>query len=72
MGVFRIKLPGGAQNSYTIQKIFIRYHEQKFCIKFAFSVQHWTGLSIEKYKTSVFGVLIKVLISVLNFSTESA
>ena len=28
----------------------IKYHEQKFCIKFAFSGQHWTGISIRKCK----------------------
>ena len=46
--------------------------KKKNCIKFAFSGQHWTGLSIEKCKNSVSAVLIKKSISVLNFSTESA
>ena len=40
--------------------------------KFAFSGKHWTGLSIEKCKNSVFVVLIKISISVLNFSPEWA
>ena len=45
----------------------IKYHEQTlFCIKFAFSGQHETGISIEKcFKKSVFEVFNK------NFSTES-
>ena len=53
--VFRLKLPGGAR------KIFPLIHVQKFCIKFAFSGEHWRGLSIEKYKKS----------HILNFSAES-
>ena len=53
------------------EHLFIKYHEQKFCMKFAFSGQHWTGLSMEKCKNSIFGVLIKVSILALNFSTES-
>ena len=54
------------------ENLSIKYHEQKFCIKFAFSGQHWTGLFTENCKNSVFGDLIKVSISVLNFSTGSA
>ena len=47
--------------------------EQKFFIKFAFSGQHWNWLSTEKCNKSQFlGCLIKIYISVLNFSTESA
>ena len=44
----------------------IKYHEQKFYIKVAFSGQHWTGLSIEKIENSVFEVLLKISFSVLN------
>ena len=48
-------------------KSFYWYHEQKFWIIFAFSGEHWTGLSIEKYEEiSVFGVFNKNI----NFSTE--
>ena len=70
--MFRFKSPGGAQSGLeTWDKIFqnfsIKYHEQKF----AFSGRHWTGLSNEKFKNSGFRVLIKISISVLNFSTES-
>ena len=38
---------------------------------FYFSGQYWTGLSIAKCKNSVFRMLIKISISVLNFSTKS-
>ena len=50
-GVFILKLPSGAQGRCTTQIIFysIKYHEQIFSIKFAFSGQHWTGISIEKW-----------------------
>ena len=48
------------------KNLFIKYHYQKFYIKFAFSGQHLTRLSIEKFKNSVFGVLIKISVSVLN------
>ena len=38
----------------------IKYHEQKFCIKFAFSGKHWAGLFTEKCKNFQFlGCLIK-------------
>ena len=51
----------------------IKYHEQKFCIKFAFSGRHWTEISTKKFKKfQLFMCLIKIWISVLNFSTESA
>ena len=45
---------------------------KKIASKLAFSGQHWTGLYIEKCKNSVSEVLIKISISLLNFSTESA
>ena len=38
---------------------------------FYFSGQYWTGLSIAKGKNSVFRMLIKISISILNFSTKS-
>ena len=56
-GVFRLKLPRGAQSRCTSQKIFliITWQEQKFRIRFAFSEEHWTfGLFNEN----------------INFSTE--
>ena len=53
------------------ENLFIKYHEQTICRKFAFSGQHWTGIFIKKCKNSVFGVPIKISISALNFSTES-
>ena len=37
----------------------IKYHVQKFYVKIAFWGQHLTGLSIEKFKNSVFVVLKK-------------
>ena len=60
-GVFRFNHP-------------IKYHEQKFCIKFAFqgSIEKCIEKSIENCKTSVFGLSTKMSIPVLNFSTESA
>ena len=48
------------------ENLSVKYQEQKFYIKFAFSEHHLTGLSIEKFKNSVFGVLIKISILVLN------
>ena len=62
--VFRLKLPRGCTKCWTIQK---------FSIKFAFSGQHWTELSIGQCKKFQFlECLIKISISVLNFSNESA
>ena len=71
-GAFKFKLPRGAQSGALVENLSIKYHEQKFCIKFACSGQYWTGKSIEKCKNPVFGVLIKITIWVLNFITESA
>ena len=39
-GVFRIKLPGVAEWVHHPENLSIKYHEQKFCIKFAFLLQH--------------------------------
>ena len=51
----------------------IKYHEQKFCIKFPFSGQRWTKLSIEKSKEFQFlGCLLKISNSILNFNTDAA
>ena len=58
---------------HHLEYIFIKYHEQKFSIKFAFSGKHWTRLCIEQCKKIQFlGCLIKISNSGLNFSTESA
>ena len=66
-GVSRFKLPGGAQSGEPLRKSLpIKYHEQKFFIKSAFSGQHWTGLSMEKSKNSVLGVLVENI----NFSFD--
>ena len=51
---------------FSNANLSIKYHDQKFYIKVAFSGQHWTGLSIEKFKNSVFGVLLKISFSLLN------
>ena len=57
---------------YHSDNLSIKYYEQKFCIKFAFSGLHCAGLPIEKYKKiQSLRCLIKISISVLNFSTES-
>ena len=49
----------------------IKYHEQKFCIKFTFQ-----GIIQQDYllkrENSIFGMSVKMSIPVLNFSTESA
>ena len=55
------------------ENLSIKYYEQKCYIKFAFSGQHWTRLSMEKCKKNQFlGCLIKTSISVLNSNNESA
>ena len=59
------------------ENLSIQYQEQKFCIKFAFSEEHWTACSMKpikkcKKKDSIWACLIKMSISALNFSTESA
>ena len=47
-------------------------YSSQSCIKFVFLGQHWTGLSIGKFKKKTFLVCsIKISISVLNFSTVS-
>ena len=51
----------------------IKYQDQNFAIKTAFSGKHWAQETINEFETfSVLGNLIKISISVLNFSTESA
>ena len=47
---------------------FIKYHEQNLSIKFAFSMQHGTRLSIKQWKKTPF---LECLIKIY-FSTESA
>ena len=55
------------------ENLSIKYHDQNFCIKIAFSEQLWTGQSIEELKQFlILGNLIKASISVLNFGPESA
>ena len=50
------------------KNLSIKYHKQKFCFKISFSVQYWTGLSIETCKKfSVFRMLNKNI----NFRIES-
>ena len=54
------------------ENLSIKYHDQIFYIKTAFSGQHWIGQTIEECeKFSFCGNLIKKPISVLNFNTES-
>ena len=51
----------------------IKYHEQNFAIKTAFSEKHWTEQTIDEFeKCLLLGDLIKISVSVLNFSAESA
>ena len=64
--------PGLQRVLYQSENLSVKYYEQKLCRKFVFSGQHWTELSIKKCKNSVFGVLRKISVSVLNFSSESA
>ena len=46
---------------------------KKLCTRLAISGQHWTGLSTEKFTAFQFlGCLIKISVSVLHSSTESA
>ena len=55
------------------ENLSIKYHDQNFCIKTALSGQHGTGQTIDEFgKVSFRGNLIKISISVLSFSTESA
>ena len=57
---------------YCSENLSIKYHDQNFYIKTS-SGQHWTGQTIaECEKISFWGNLIKMSISVLRFSTESA
>ena len=60
-----LKVPGGSQSGAK--------HDQNFCIEIAFSRQNLTEQSIEECeKLSFGGNLIKISISVLNFSIELA
>ena len=65
-GNFRFKFPCVHRVVHPSKNLSIKYHEQKFYIKFAFLGQHLTGLSFEKFKNLVFGVLTEISISVLN------
>ena len=60
------------QYMHHSENLFIKYHEQRFSIKFAFSGQHWTRLSIKECKKIQFLGCLKISISVVKFSTESA
>ena len=66
LGVFRFKLPKVHRVVHHSKDLSIKYHEQKFCIRFAFFGQHLTRLSIGKFKNLISGVLMKISISVLN------
>ena len=50
----------------------IKYHEQKFCIKFAFPGSIDQEYLSKHVKIQFLGVSIKMSIPVLDFSTESA
>ena len=55
------------------ENLSIKYHDQNFYIKTAFSGKHWTGQTIDECeKVSFWGNLIKTSISVLRLSTELA
>ena len=55
------------------ENLSIKYHDQNFAIKTAFSGKHWTEQTIDEFeKFSFLGNLIKISVSVLYFSTESA
>ena len=70
---FRFKLPGGTQSGAPPRKSFHWIPWTQIYIKFTFSGQHWTELSIEKCKKNQFLVcLTKISISILNFSNEIA
>ena len=55
------------------ENLSIKYQDQNFAIKTAFSGKHWKEQTIDEFeKFSFLGNLIKISVSVLNFSTESA
>ena len=55
------------------ENVSIKYNDQNFTIKAAFSEKHWTEQTIDEFEKFLFlGNLIKISVSVLNFSTESA
>ena len=55
------------------ENLSIKYHDQGFAIKTAFSGKHWIEQTIDELGKFLFlGNLIKISISVLNFSTEWA
>ena len=60
------------QYMHHSENLVIKYHEQRFSVKFAFSGQHWTRLSIKECKRIQFLGCLKISISVVKFSTESA
>ena len=49
------------------ENLSIKYHEQKLCIKFSFSGQYWIGLSIEKFRNSVFAELRLLMTSLIKW-----
>ena len=74
-----LKVPGGGGEGevyrvmHYAENLSIKYHDQNFYTKTASSGQHWTGQTIDECeKVSFWGDLIKISISVLRFSTESA
>ena len=72
-GVLDSNYPGVHRVVHHTENLSIKCDNQKLYIMlaFAFSGQQWTELSTEKLKNSVSGELIKISISVLNFSTKS-
>ena len=68
-----LKVPWGGEGVHYSENLSIKYHNQNSYIKTAFSGQHWTGQTIDECKkVSFWGNLIKILIWVLSFCTESA
>ena len=69
-----LKVPGEVHRvMHYSENLSIKYHDQNFYIKTAFLGKYWTGQTIDECeKVSFWGNLIKISISVLRFSTESA
>ena len=68
---FRLKLSEVHRVVHQPEYLYIKYHEKQFCIKFSFSGQHWTGLSIKKYKKISFGgVLLYKNINFVNIEFQ--
>ena len=68
-----LKYPGVNRVVHFSKTASIKYHDQNFCITIAFSGHHSTEQFIEECKKfSFWRNLIKISLSILNFSTESA